>query len=246
MIYREYARFLYIRIFMWFCCNGGSTDRSFFRLDLQSKWNMLFILKYYQKINTVTAAMQIPAVTHWEEGWMFQHRALSHVEPAGLAGKAPCGYLVLCLSQCCPPNCSGNSCLFFNAGSWAGSTELQARHPPGLSLRAVDLPGSCQCSTHHEWVSEWLIWNKTIAQGSCHSVWAMEKGCSLGAVGLYALGSLPCASPQLPELMSFSTLFLRSTDPKPRQFRSGPWICHTNVWIWNLPLLLSMYSLPSL
>lgn len=107
-----------------------------------------FILKYYQKINTVAAAMQIPAVSHREEGWMFQHRELSAMwSQLFLQEKHPMGTCCPCLSQCCHPNCFGNSYLLFNAGSWVSSTELQARHPPRLSLRPGDLAGSCQCST---------------------------------------------------------------------------------------------------
>lgn len=55
----------------------------------------------------------------------------------------------------------------------------------------------------------------------------------------------PCPVLVLSPLSSctFPHSLLRSTDPKPRQFRSGLWVCPINVLVWNPPLLLSMYSL---
>lgn len=147
------------------------------------------------------------------------------------------GTWCLCLSQCCHPNCFGNSYLLLMLV--AGRAPLNCRHITHSGCPSCWLLSVLHChKTHHEWVSEWLIWNKIIAQGSCHSVWAVEKGCSPGAVRLYALGSLsPLSS------CPFQLSLLRSTNPKPRQFRTGLWICHIYVWVWNLPLLLWMYSL---
>lgn len=74
-------------------------------------------------------------------------RALSHMDPAGLAGKAPRGYLVPVPIPVLSPKLLWKFLFTFYAGSWASSTELQARHPPRLSLRPADLAASCQCST---------------------------------------------------------------------------------------------------
>lgn len=131
------------------------------------------------------------------------------------------GTWCLCLSQCCHPNCFGNSYLLLMLV--AGRAPLNCRHITHSGCPSCWLLSMLHChKTHHEWVSEWLIWNKIIAQGSCHSVWAVEKGCSPGAVRLYALGSLPCASPQPPELMSFSTLSFEEHRPKTKAVQDWP------------------------
>lgn len=105
-------------------------------------------------------SVQISAVTHREKEWMLQHRELSAMwSRLILQEKHPMGIWCSCLSQCCHSNCFGNSYLLFNAGSWASSTELQACHPPKLSLRPTDLLAlaNAPLPLNSSWMSFWMI-----------------------------------------------------------------------------------------
>lgn len=85
-------------------------------------------------------------------------RALSHVEPAGFAGKAP-GYVVLFLSQCCSPKLLWKFLFIFNAG--AGQAALNCRHvtqpgcPSGLWIFLALV--NALLPLNSSWMSFWMI-----------------------------------------------------------------------------------------
>lgn len=176
--------------------------------------------------------MQIPAVTHWEEGWMFQHRELSATwTQLVLQEKHPVGTWCLCLSQCCHPNCFGNSYLLFMLV--AGQAPLNCRHvthpgcPSGLQilLGLVNAPQPPNSS----WFCFWMInLKQNHSSGQMPFCLGSEerlqpRGSGFVCPGLPALGSLCFSSaPWALFFMSFSILSFEEHRPKTEAVQVWP------------------------